>query len=124
MERRGSMKKFEISFAVGNGNTCMVFSVNYRSPLEFINEIELELRSTPLCRKVVFDLLLSNGATSNRYFEAYFNGNSLIDIKKCDNVAIEIKEASSCFYEKHPALLENSVLVSQQKFLVRSGCRL
>jgi len=106
------MKKFEISFAVGNGNTCMVFSVNYRSPLEFINEIELELRSTPLCRKVVFDLLLSNGATSNRY------------IKKCDNVAIEIKEASSCFYEKHPALLENSVLVSQQKFLVRSGCRL
>lgn len=118
------MKKYEIRLAVDNAGTCLIFSVDYRSPLEFINDIELELRSAPLCQKVIFDLLLSNGMTSNRYFEAFFNGQHLENIRKCVNVDNEIKEASNHFYKKYPTLLKNSVLVNQQKFLVRSGCRL
>lgn len=118
------MKKYEIKLAVDNAGTCIIFSVDYRSPLEFINDIEIELRSAPLCQKVIFDLLLSNGMTSNRYFEAFFNGQRLENIKKCDTVDSQIKEASNHFYKKHPSLLKNCVLVNQQKFLVRSGCRL
>ena len=114
------MRKYQIDCTVDNEGTCLIFSVDYRSPLEFIEEIETELRSTSLCHKVIFDLLLSNGMTSNRYFEALFNGSNIVNIKRCDKVGTKIKEISNSFYQKNPSLLQNSVLVNQQKFLFRS----
>ena len=114
------MKNFEICSIMDD--TYLVFSVNYRSPLEFIHEIEIELFSAPPCQKVIFDLLLSNGMTSNRYFEAFFDGSRLVNIKKCNSVDKKIKEASNCFYNSRPLLLDNSVLVNPQKFLARAGC--
>lgn len=117
------MKRFEIRQKLDDKGTCVIFSVNYRSPLEFIEEIEQELRSTPLCQKVVFDLLLSNGMTSNRYFEASFNGKKLENIRKCTAVDNDIKEVSHHFYQQNSSLLNNGILVNQQKFIIRNGCR-
>ena len=110
-----------MNLLAGETDICLIFSVDYRSPLEFIEDIENELRSVSLCKKIIFDLLLSNGMNSNRYFEAYFDGCRLINIKKCKEVHIEVKDASVRFYKKYPSLLDNSVLVNQQKFLTRSG---
>lgn len=100
------------------GNVCLIFSVSYQGPLEFLDDIENELRSTPHCTKIIFDLLLSHGMNSNRYFEAIFDGNKLINIQKCDKVENTIKQASASFYQMNSALLDNSVLVKPQKFLI------
>ena len=101
----------------------MVFSKSYASPMDEIEELELELKGIGAKGKIIFDLLLSNGDSPDRYFEAEFDGMRLIEdsLKRVDLIPNIIRVASVSFYKKSNHLLENSVLSRQKKFLLRKS---
>lgn len=104
-------------------NSCydyLIFSTSYVNPLECVNDIESSLKENNYS-KVLFDLLLSNGNSTNRFIEATFDGRKLENFQTCENVDIEIKRESGRYYQDNNNLLKNSVLSRPQKFLVSKG---
>lgn len=100
----------------------VVFSTSYVNPLEDIECIQEELKNR-FKGKVLFDLLLSNGNSSNRYLEAEFNGFQFVpsSFKVLEKVDAFIKEITGMFYQNHPDYLSNSVLPNAHQFLIKRG---
>lgn len=115
------MKNYEIH-KLNDEYPYIVFSTSYINPLEEIEEIEKELECE-FQGKVLFDLLLSNGLTSNRFLEAEFDGVKFryTTIKSVSNLDNLIKKESIHFYLENIDLLQNSVLPSAHKFLIKQG---
>ena len=78
----------------------IVFSLNYNNPVDSLNSIGAELTKKNYTGKIIFDLLLSNGNTSNRYIEAYFDSAKFDfrSFKVLKKVAKDIKKISLDFY--------------------------
>ncbi|MBA3026708.1 MAG: hypothetical protein FP820_09945 [Sulfurimonas sp.] len=107
-----------------NDSTMLILSTSYHSPTEQLNSIEKELIKKKFEGKVLFDMLLSNGNSEQRFFETSFMNNviNLNNIINISNQVDEIKEASRRFYLKHFDLVENShVLSNAAKFLLKQG---
>ncbi|MBK8263869.1 MAG: type II toxin-antitoxin system RnlB family antitoxin [Nannocystis sp.] len=103
--------------------TCIVWSVSYISPTEFLEEIARALADWAYSGGVVFDLLLANGQASNRFVGARFDGR---DFDRASFVVISqnldtLKHVSLRFYHSHPEMLENSVLPKTTQFLIRKN---
>ncbi|WP_208402057.1 type II toxin-antitoxin system RnlB family antitoxin [Halalkalibacterium halodurans] len=115
------MKNYEI-YKLNNEYPYIVFSTSYINPLEDIEKIEEEMESE-FRGKVLFDLLLSNGLTSNRFLEAEFDGGKFqyTSIKPVGNLDNLIKKESITFYRENIDLLQNSVLPNAHKFLIKKG---
>lgn len=101
-------------------NKVLVFSTSYINPLEYRLEIESWL-SKKKKQEVIFDLLLTNGNTVNRYVKAEFKENGLTNFKKCLTLNNDIKAISNKFYMTNKHLLNNSILSKSQKFLAERG---
>ena len=99
----------------------IVFSVCYISPIENYRKIEEELVGHQ--GTILFDLLLSNGLSSNRYITAEYSEGKfdLMSFKELVNPPYELKLISTYFYQKHSNFLENSVLPSAHQFLIKKG---
>lgn len=115
------MKNYEIHKS-NNEYPYIVFSTSYINPLEEIEEIEKEMEFQ-FQGKVLFDLLLSNGLTSNRFLEAEFWDGKFqyTSIKPVNNLDNLIKKESIHFYRENIELLQNSVLPNAHKFLIKQG---
>jgi len=117
------MKNYEIKKIENIGEYLFViFSTSYVSPVEKIMDIEHELKSH--CKgMVLFDLLLSNGISSNRFMEAYFDGKhfNLSSFKTLKQVDICIKEKTIEYYRANTLLLENSILPNAYQYLIING---
>ncbi|MBU8967513.1 type II toxin-antitoxin system RnlB family antitoxin [Bacillus safensis] len=100
----------------------VVFSTSYVNPLEDIEYIQEELKDR-FEGKVLFDLLLSNGNSSNRYLEAEFNGFhfDFSSFKVLEKVDTFLKETTGRFYQNHPNYLPNSILPNAHQFLIKKG---
>ena len=82
----------------------VVFSVSHHSPTEQLDSIANELLRKKFKGVVIFDMLLSNGNTKQRYFESIFNGTSFL------NESFKI------------TLVDNShILPKSIKFLIKKG---
>jgi len=105
---------------------CMVFSTYYVSPVENLTEIEEELKGQRLT--VLFDLLMSNGVTQNRYIVGEFNGAHFVYpsflIITPEEKTLEIQKQSAEFYTKFPDYVENSVLSQYQQNMIKKGIKL
>ena len=121
------MREYDIKI-FQNGNKefqYVVFSTFFMSPLDFLEEIEEELSiQTNEEKEVIFDLLLSNGNNSNRYGKAIYDGKKfkhgsfeVISIPKDD----KLREFSMQYYKEHANYVNNSILSSAQKFLIKNG---
>lgn len=99
----------------------IIFCTTYKNPISYLPSIEQELSKINFSGKIIFDLLLSNGYSSNRFveadvFEAQVNRRSMkvIDFSKLDDFLIEKNHE---FYKSHPYLLEtNSILLNEEKY--------
>ncbi|BBD68174.1 antitoxin RnlB [Nostoc commune NIES-4072] len=99
----------------------IIFCTTYKNPISYLPSIEQELSKINFSGKIIFDLLLSNGYSSNRFveadvFEAQINRRSMkvIDFSKLDDFLIEKTHE---FYKSHPYLLEtNSILLDEEKY--------
>jgi len=101
---------------------CIVWAMNYKNPLDNIEDIEKSLKNKRCSGTVLFDFLLSNGINSDRFFECSFDGNKLQQYKikrvEAKTVSEVIQELSLDFLSKVKSL-EESVLLKAEKFLIR-----
>ena len=103
--------------------TYIVWSVSYVSPTEHLEEIAHALADCAYSGRVVFDLLLANGQTSNRFVSARFDGHNFdrASFAVLSQGIDTLKQISLVFYHSHPELLENSVLPRAAQFLIRKN---
>ena len=74
------LKNYCIDFCECDKYSIVVYSVSYINPFVDLNDISNKIKETsPVSGFVLFDLLLSNGDSFNRFAEAYFDG---MEIKK------------------------------------------
>ena len=103
----------------------IIFSEEQRHPLSNLEEIELELMKLNLKNnKVLFDMILCRGNTSDRFIEFKIDGNKLIkssmsilEIGKKHN----IRKLSANILNDNKEMLENSILTSIQKKMILKG---
>lgn len=105
----------------------IIFCTTYVNPISHLPNIEQELKKMNFNGKVIFDLLLSNGYTSNRFVEAN------VFKAKVDRRSMKVIAPSSIdnslidktydFYKTHPYLLDNNnILLDEEKYyLVNSN---
>lgn len=118
------MKRYEISI-LNEEKKCMIFSTTYVSPLDFIKEIETDLKSVVnYSIDVVFDFLLSSGNCQERFGRINYNGNGFdmrsfqfIEVPKKNN----LRKVSANYYKDKDENLENSILTSIQKKMIKKG---
>lgn len=115
-------QKYYIKKLPTNDVSVIVYSLSYDSPMNYLSSIEKDLADTGVKGRVCFDLLLSNGNTSDRFYCAFFDGNKITynSIKKETEIPTEIYEYSLNFYSDKEEYLTNSVLNKAQRFLIKN----
>ncbi|MEH2449699.1 MAG: type II toxin-antitoxin system RnlB family antitoxin [Nostoc sp.] len=102
-------------------NVVIIFCTTYINPISYLPIIEQELSKINFNGKIIFDLLLSNGYSSNRFVKAdvhEFKVNrrsmSVVDSSSLDDSLItKIHE----FYKSHPYIVErNHILFDEEKY--------
>ena len=102
----------------------IAYSTSFVNPLSDIKELSNELHTE--IRKIgyiLFDLLLSNGESFNRFVVGYYNGNEL---ERNSLQIIEINDDSTLkdinsFYKENKSYLNKGVLTSSQKYRYALG---
>lgn len=101
---------------------CIVWATSYNNPLDNIADIEKSLKTNRCSGKILFDFLLSNGISSDRFFECSFDGEKLESgsLQRVDstNVSNSIQKISIDVLSKIKSL-EDSVLLKADRFLLR-----
>jgi hypothetical protein len=101
--------------------SALIFGTTYMNPISYLSDIEKTLVEAEFSGKVVFDLLLSNGYSSNRFVEAYADGRKIhmpsmkvISESNLDKATLDIIHS---FYKAHSLLVEaNEILLDEEKF--------
>lgn len=116
------MKNFIIE-KIKNQEQYIILSTSYISPLDDIQILQDELKKLTYTGKIIIDLLLCNGLSSNRYIEAFFNGEILdvSSVKVVDNVSTIVKETSKLFYKDNKSILERSILPKAHCYIIENG---
>lgn len=98
----------------------VVFATTYVNPISYLPTIEEDLGNMGSSGKIIFDLLLSNGHSFNRFVEgATYDGKidwksmKVVDSDNLDKIVINKTED---FYKSHPSLVESSnILLGEEK---------
>jgi hypothetical protein len=116
------MKNYELQKLPVCSYPYIVLSTSYRNPLEEISTIENELKNN-FKGRVIFDLLLSNDYSSNRFLEAEFDGMHFkyTSFKPVECVDKIIKDIARDYYQKNMGYVNESILSDPYKFLVEKG---
>lgn len=118
------MKRYEIN-VLSEENRCIIFSTTYVSPLDYIRDIENELRSiVNYSVEVVFDFLLSSGNCQERFGRINYTG-SEFDMRSFQFINVpkknDLRKVSANYYKDKEENLENSILTSIQKKMIKKG---
>ncbi|MDF2546107.1 MAG: hypothetical protein K0R93_1005 [Anaerosolibacter sp.] len=116
------MKAFQIEKVNDTEYSVIVMSTSYINPIDEIEDIEEYLRKN-FKGKVLFDMLLKNGISSNRFIEAIFDGEKfdLQSFRALSKVDDRIREFAANFYRCHEEFLNNSTLPKAYQFLIKKG---
>lgn len=92
--------------------SMFVMSKDYRGMNFILPFVSRELQERSFAGFIVFDLLLSNGNNTGRYFQIYFDGCDIRkeSIKKLFPAPQEYKILSNKFLKRHPEVLDKGVL--------------
>ena len=111
---------FEVRTVVGSSFDFIVSSVSFESPFESADELEKKLRSLTRgnsTKRVLVDLLCSNGFEWNRFATYSFNNSRFgndIEVINEDDVPLSLLVAQEKFYKSHPEYLTSSILTPTQ----------
>lgn len=119
------MNKYNILKINNEDYKVIIFSNSYETPLLYLEDISNELKAQNLSNcKVVFDMLLCRGNTTERYTEAIFDGerfvNSSFKYVKVDKKN-ELRKIALDFFKSDISMLENSILTSLQRKMINKG---
>ncbi|MDR0272477.1 MAG: type II toxin-antitoxin system RnlB family antitoxin [Clostridiales bacterium] len=101
----------------------VIVATSYLRPFDDIDHIEYDLKGYDYHGGVLFDLLLCNGLSTNRYMKMDFDGekfdyDSLVLLK---NISGSTKEAIGDFFKENDSYLDDSILPNAQRYLIRCG---
>ncbi|WP_379142558.1 type II toxin-antitoxin system RnlB family antitoxin [Paenibacillus sp. sgz500992] len=120
------MKGYELLQLSCDDFEYLVLSTSFETPLTYLMDITTELNSKSNMSnfKVVFDLLLSMGNNSERFIEAFYDGEQknidLFNVLKIDKKN-DLRKISCEYLKQNSIFLDNSVLNSQQKKMISMG---
>ena len=120
-----TMKTYDIIRIENEDYKFIVFSTTYESPLAYAEEISKDLSYYNIKEaKVIFDMLLNMGNESDRFTEAYFDGNKF-DISSFKSIDVskksKLRKISCNYFKTNMELLEYSILNSMQKKMLAHG---
>lgn len=87
-----------------------VQSINYANPVNELKDIANELYAHKYEGEVIFDLLLTNGNSSNRFLISKFINRKFVmkSFKKTD-IPKDIRKEITLYYKNHKDYLSNSI---------------
>lgn len=115
------MKNFEISKLKNSEYDYLVIATTYVSPISTLDDVQGEFKH--FTGKLIFDLTLINGTSSNRYISAMIedgivNRSSFAIVKKVDAI---VQHNSKNFFTKHTETIENGTIPEALKILLAKG---
>lgn len=115
------MNNYKIKEINDSKYKSIIFSTDYISPIEELDEIEINLKSCNYLGHIIFDLLLVNGNSQNRFMEVFFDGNKFdrSSFKIARKLSADINTASTDFYSNNLAMIEKSRLPNPIKFMIK-----
>lgn len=115
------MKDYELIFINKSKYMALVLSKSFYSPISMRNEIAKELSGKK--GYILFDLLLLNGQSSNRFIEAFFNGNTFLfdSFKRVNKIPNDLLDISFRYYHKNQDLFNVSSLTNVERFCFLKG---
>jgi len=95
-----------------NPEFCIIYSISYESPLDYLKSIENTLSALKFSGHVIFDLLLCNGDSANRFFETWYlkNDSKFQEVLLLFPSNSILRERSAKFYASRIDILRNSIL--------------
>lgn len=99
----------------------IIFCTTYINPISYLPIIERELSKINFNGQIIFDLLLSNGYSSNRFVKADVC-NSKVNRREMSVINSSILDESIVskiyeFYKSHPYIVErNNILLDEEKY--------
>lgn len=118
------MKTYEILQSPNKDYSYLVISTSYETPLTHMPQLIQDLSSYSDGFKVVFDFLLCSGNSSERFYEAFFDGKDLLSNSfKSLNIdkKSELRKSSCDYLKDHSEYLTNSVLNMHQIKMLEKG---
>ena len=115
------MKNFEVIKLNDSEYDYMVMATTCISPISTLTDIQNELEDKS--GKLIFDLTLINGTSSNRYISASFE-NGIFDRRSFETVKViktSIEHISLDFFVHHVDLVENGTIPNALKSLLVAG---
>lgn len=113
------MKRYHI-LDLKSDSCKVVVATSYVSPLSQVYAIALELKSIGYQGDVIFDLVLSNGLSSNRFLKTDFDGEQLNigKIEVLPKLKSNILDELYVFFYEHPQYVKASSLPEPQKYVL------
>ncbi|WP_017756795.1 type II toxin-antitoxin system RnlB family antitoxin [Calidifontibacillus oryziterrae] len=113
------MKRYHI-LDLKSDTRKVVIATSYVSPLSEIYAISYELKSMNYKGEVIFDLVLSNGFSSNRFLKTNFDGEKLNigEIKVLTSLKSNILDEIYVFFSENPQYVLASSLPEPQKYVL------
>ncbi|MGG3915797.1 type II toxin-antitoxin system RnlB family antitoxin [Rossellomorea vietnamensis] len=111
------MKRYHI-LDLNSDSRKVVVATSYVSPLSQVYAIAFELKSIGYKGEVIFDLVLSNGFSSNRFLKTDFDGEHLNigGIEVLPKLKSNILNELYTFFYQHPQYIKASSLPEPQKY--------
>jgi hypothetical protein len=99
-----------------------VFAMGVHAPIEFLDDIENDLRTRKIKGKILFDLLPANGV-SDRFFVVFFDGQHFMPLQFKSYVVkdAETKAFAAEFYKENAARADFKLLSKATSFMIRRG---
>ena len=124
MKGGGSMKNFEVIKLNNSEYDYMVIATTCISPISTLTDIQNELEDKS--GRIIFDLTLINGTSSNRYITASFE-NGAVNRRSFEVVKViesKVEYISLDFFAHHADLVKNGTIPNALKSLLIEGIRL
>jgi len=119
------MNPYIIEYLHQQPYVAVVIGISYEGPVSYISKVGEELKKQSVQGLILFDMLLYSGNGQDRFFEIKFNGEKF-QTESARTVRLErltpLRKRTCEIIGKNPQYVENSILNSQQKALIKHGC--
>ncbi|MCX7192539.1 MAG: type II toxin-antitoxin system RnlB family antitoxin [Proteobacteria bacterium] len=115
--------KYLIQTKLSESFSAAVFAVGAVSPMEYLSQVEKDLKRKKVHGAVLFDLLLAHGSKSNRFFVGEFNGEhfSSPQFKNRDDCYSDFSVFSARIFKENAEKVNDSLLSKAMRFALKRG---
>lgn len=115
--------KFIIRTKLSADISAAVFAVGVNSPMEYLAQVEKDLKRRKVQGTVLFDLLLAHGSKTNRYFIGNFDGKqfSSPQFKNRDDCYSNYSALSAKILKDNAEKVDDSLLTKAMRFALKRG---